>query len=50
MTVSIPHLYVETEIPAGLTIREWRRPRHGRTARRHRRHRLAHLVRRLAWT
>jgi hypothetical protein len=49
MTTSVPHLYVETDIPEGLTIREWRRLRAGRTARRHRRHRMAQLVLRLAY-
>ena len=28
MTSAAPHIYVESDIPEGLTINEWRRRRH----------------------
>ena len=43
MTSSAPHLYVDTDLPDGMTLVEWRRAKHTGHARPNRVRRLLHL-------
>lgn len=43
-TAHVPHLYVESDVPAGLTLAEWRRLRDEQAPRRRRRRSLLRRV------
>jgi hypothetical protein len=45
-TANAPHLYVECDVPDGMTLVEWRRAHSARKPRRFSRHAVRHLIRR----
>ena len=45
-TASAPHIYIQADVPDGMTLVEWRRAHSARKPRRFPRHPVRHLIRR----